>query len=212
VVKRLLILIPVVFQAAFLFAQGVNIKSAISGGDSRKIYRGTTTAISIEGLPKNVSFRMKHSLFNKLNGDTYVIRTPYCEELKRDTLDIYSGKDLYDTKVFEVVSGKVIPPQVVVGSCNKLYWKKSELFGMELRIIPDNLKCTVDSFEFTIAPKRGELIGPYIVKGNRINVTIWNKLRIMNNDVIYFRVYARCDSLIHNREYSYDDFVIRIKD
>lgn len=163
--------------------------------DVNKMIAGAINTFVIKGLPKNAMLKMKGRV-TRLDDTSYQFEKPYspCSNIQPDTLKVFVKSELIFEKVFRVEkSAKQPPPMLIIGNdlCKETWTNKDFQGDVFLNIYPECSGCKVDSFYWTIVPKKGEFIGPYFVKGNKLIGREWDAFKKrLKNEKLYFEAYC----------------------
>jgi len=171
----------------------VVIESYFPGGSNKKIYKGEKNMFIIKGLSAKAVLKMKHGWIRKIDATTYQIELRKCYKGNFDTLDIFTGNDFVDMKVFNTVTS-LRPPKTQLVLGNDECWDEWTIDMLsvepELKVIPESLGCKIDSFSISYNyPRMCDLIGPFIIKGNKLRGPAWDKIKKnLRKPPVYFYI------------------------
>lgn len=182
----------------FLYYSGnaqITIGPYFPNQDVRKMIAGATNTFVIKGLPKNAILKMK-GIVTRLDDTTFQFKKSYspCYNIPPDTLKIFVKSELVFEKAFRVEKSTKQPdPMLIIGYdlCKETWTNKDFKGDVFLNIYPECSGCKVDSFYWCIVPKRGEVVGPFFVKGNKLVGREWEGCqKRLKNDRFYFEAFC----------------------
>jgi hypothetical protein len=130
---------------------------------------------------------MSYGYVRELSGGQFYLKEKYCNTSKNDTLIVYKGHEVLYKKSFKIAYRGAATISIDNIECldsvdAAVFLKKNTRFVIK----PDSLLYKIISFEMSIRPLRGEVIGPFMVTSGEFNTQHYEVIRrVKRGDLIF---------------------------
>ncbi len=177
-----------------LLAQEISIKSQNKGA-SNTLYSAEDNLIQILNIPNGVKVKLVAGSVTELEQGQYSFKEKCCLTPTYDTLIISKGREILYKKSFRVVYRGA--PYISIGDvgCSDSVVAKTFLEYQQIKIRPDSLHLKVVSFELSIRPVHGEVLGPLTSNAEMFTMQQIEALRRLKKDDVLFFDNVICKSI-----------------